>query len=1094
MLKNRYLFWKNVVNLVLMLIGTLVIITLLTGMQNETSRRRQLSRSEQLLNEVTAVIQSNREDAADLTAIYHESNQAVLEDLQYIFSAGLFDELLSSDTGREERSQVFGDIMELANVDRLFLVTGQGRVRISADTGLLGKKLGSDDIMDPDALETLLSGSTLQDGTVTPVRATLEGTEYYFYSTPLVRGALTYYLLLGQRCDTLESQVNSMLDVTSAIRQSSISDSSSIFALDGEGKFSYFEFNGEVLTGRTAEECGITSAMLKDDWSGVASVNGVPCCCLIRTVADGSYLGVVSPTVTTAYLGVTAPTSGVYAGNSRAVFWSVLMYLMVSSLMLMYGIIIRTDRHRRGEVLDLRVIHRGKGDNALLFNRTVAAKVLPVTAMGLAAVFVMCFFVQSLLSLSSSLTESEAVLDSLQSRMASLQSSESVLKDYYEDRYLAKARVLAYVLEEDVSALTQGTRHTYTEYDGKGNRQALTDSEGNPLTSTAYSAPLMDLVKSNALEDIFIFDESGHVIACSGDIWYFTLSHDPEDQSYPFRAVLEEKQEYLVQSLQTNEVDESGALHQYIGVPFTYYTYSLNGETVYASRYEYSDWLAGNTDYAVTPHTGLLQIAAENSVMQRILSTTGITQAFRNVRVDTSGFVIAMAEEGDHAVVCSGESRLEGRTAAELGFSDSAFSGSYNGFVTLNGESHFICSRLYQGYYLVTAIPTDDIFQNRMAFSLVTVLINFIFMVIMSSMITLSTRQEELVYHQLAQLEKEDPNASPFTILMPNGRRKSSSSAASRWDGRRTRWSKLGPEQKLFTLIGYCGYTVVFYMLLLLIGIKSFGVGSDVIRYVMNGGWDRGLNIFAFSHCVLTAAFVVAAVHIINRFVRMVTDVLGTRTETVGQLLRSVTKYGGAIGCIFYFLYTMGLDTTSLLASASILSLVIGLGANSLIGDILAGIFIVFEGEFRVGDIVTVNDFRGQVLEIGLRTTKLMDATDNIKIFNNSSISGVLNMTKEASYAVCDVSIAYGENLEKVEAVLKEELPGFRQRLPQLLEDVKYVGVVELGDSAVILRLLGRCEEKDRIILGRALNREVFLLFQKHNIDIPFPQLTVSHL
>ena len=81
-----------------------------------------------------------------------------------------------------------------------------------------------------------------------------------------------------------------------------------------------------------------------------------------------------------------------------------------------------------------------------------------------------------------------------------------------------------------------------------------------------------------------------------------------------------------------------------------------------------------------------------------------------------------------------------------------------------------------------------------------------------------------------------------------------------------------------------------------------------------------------------------------------------------------------------------------------------------------------------------------------------------------------------------------------MEAILKEELPDFRRRLPGLLGDVEYRGVTELGDSAVTLTFCARCEEKDRIVVSRALNREFFLLFRKYNINIPFPQVTVSQL
>ena len=165
-----------------------------------------------------------------------------------------------------------------------------------------------------------------------------------------------------------------------------------------------------------------------------------------------------------------------------------------------------------------------------------------------------------------------------------------------------------------------------------------------------------------------------------------------------------------------------------------------------------------------------------------------------------------------------------------------------------------------------------------------------------------------------------------------------------------------------------------------------------------------------------------------------------------------------------------------------------------MIQDILAGVFIVFEGEFRVGDIVTVGDFRGNVLDIGLRTTKIQDTSKNIKVFNNSNLSGIINMTKEASYAGIDVGIEYGESLERVEAVLKKELPKVRRRLPAIMDGPFYKGVSALGDSSVVIKIIALCKEQDRIQLSRDLNREIFLIFKQNGINIPFPQITLSYL
>ena len=196
---------------------------------------------------------------------------------------------------------------------------------------------------------------------------------------------------------------------------------------------------------------------------------------------------------------------------------------------------------------------------------------------------------------------------------------------------------------------------------------------------------------------------------------------------------------------------------------------------------------------------------------------------------------------------------------------------------------------------------------------------------------------------------------------------------------------------------------LLFYVIITIAGADKIFGESSIIRFILSGAWDRGNNIFAWSSCALVFITIIIGVELFRIPVRITTSLLGARGETIGHLLLSVVKYGGAIGGLFYCLYLLGIDSSKLLASAGILSLIIGLGAQSLIKDIIAGIFIVFEGDFRVGDIVTIANYRGTVMDIGLRTTKILGADGNIKIYNNSEISGILNMTQEASYAFCNI-------------------------------------------------------------------------------------------
>ena len=187
-----------------------------------------------------------------------------------------------------------------------------------------------------------------------------------------------------------------------------------------------------------------------------------------------------------------------------------------------------------------------------------------------------------------------------------------------------------------------------------------------------------------------------------------------------------------------------------------------------------------------------------------------------------------------------------------------------------------------------------------------------------------------------------------------------------------------------------------------------------------------------------------------------------------------------------------GVDTRTLLASAGLLSLVIGLGAQSLIADILAGVFIVFEGEYQVGDIVIIDGWRGTVDEIGIRTTKIIDWQGNIKIINNSAIASIINQSKELSVTTCVVAVDYRESITRVELVIKNNLDRIKANIPEIVDGPYYKGVDSLGESSVNLLFIATVKESDYYVVQRALNREIKMIFDENNISIPFPQVTIN--
>ena len=188
----------------------------------------------------------------------------------------------------------------------------------------------------------------------------------------------------------------------------------------------------------------------------------------------------------------------------------------------------------------------------------------------------------------------------------------------------------------------------------------------------------------------------------------------------------------------------------------------------------------------------------------------------------------------------------------------------------------------------------------------------------------------------------------------------------------------------------------------------------------------------------------------------------------------------------------LGVNLTGIFASLGIASLIIGFGAQSLIEDAVTGIFIIFEGQYHVGDIIVLDGFRGTVRRIGIRTTCIEDAGGNQKIVNNSDIRNVQNRSRNTSVAVCDLSISYDADIRKVEKVIAATLPKIHTKYSDLfLKAPRYVGVESLGESSVVMRIVADVTEENFFLGYRTLNRELKLMCDENNIEIPFNQIVV---
>ena len=248
---------------------------------------------------------------------------------------------------------------------------------------------------------------------------------------------------------------------------------------------------------------------------------------------------------------------------------------------------------------------------------------------------------------------------------------------------------------------------------------------------------------------------------------------------------------------------------------------------------------------------------------------------------------------------------------------------------------------------------------------------------------------------------------------------------------------------------------------------------------------------------LLTLVLALCLLWLFYTLVRLILNAVGDRSDrsrTITTLIAGALKYLVVIVGVIWGLSILGVNSTAVLAGVGIVGLIVGFGAQSLIEDVITGLFIIFEGKYAIGDIIILDDFRGTVRDIGVRTTTIEDAGMNLKVVNNSDIRNFQNRSRNNSIASCEVSVSYDTDLAELEKLFDESLPEmYRAHRDLYLAEPRYLGVTELADSGVMIKLVVETKEKNVFAAQRMLTRDVRVLFADRGVEIPFPQVVVHN-
>lgn len=215
------------------------------------------------------------------------------------------------------------------------------------------------------------------------------------------------------------------------------------------------------------------------------------------------------------------------------------------------------------------------------------------------------------------------------------------------------------------------------------------------------------------------------------------------------------------------------------------------------------------------------------------------------------------------------------------------------------------------------------------------------------------------------------------------------------------------------------------------------------------------------------------------------------RKKTVHALVKNVIKYFIIVISFLMILEVYGIDTKSIITSLGVVGVVAGLALQDILKDFISGAAILFENQYSVGDVVTINGFKGEVVFLGIKTTKIKAYTGEVNIIANRMITEVINHTIESSLAIVDIGVAYNSDLEKVDKIINQVCEEATNELENLTGKVECIGIQQLAENKIVYRITVTTKPQQNFGIERILRRKLKDALTKNNIEIPVSQVVI---
>ena len=214
---------------------------------------------------------------------------------------------------------------------------------------------------------------------------------------------------------------------------------------------------------------------------------------------------------------------------------------------------------------------------------------------------------------------------------------------------------------------------------------------------------------------------------------------------------------------------------------------------------------------------------------------------------------------------------------------------------------------------------------------------------------------------------------------------------------------------------------------------------------------------------------------------------------TIVNLIKNIIKYIIAVIVVLAILSVYGINTTSILASLGIVGAVIGLAFQDTIKNLLSGITIIFDNHYMQGDMVTINGFKGEVIELGLQATKLKSYEGEVMIINNSYITSVINHSMFNTNLYLEFPVIKSVSLSDLEKMLKNVNKKLK-KLKEVTNDIDLLGIEKLNANNYVYKVMIECKAEQHYSVSRKFMEYLKEEFDNNNIEVPSEYLEVKSI